>query len=61
MLKNYYLASVFPKQTTAFWQAKIEAIAKDFILFDHTRRQNLQQVVAEARGELVVKLFLVKK
>ncbi|MCP5377592.1 MAG: PD-(D/E)XK nuclease family protein [Rickettsiaceae bacterium] len=54
--KELLLTSIFPKQTTNFWQAKIEAIAKDFILFDHTRRQNLQQVVAEARGELVLKI-----
>lgn len=54
--KELLSASIFPKQTTNFWQTKIEAIAKDFILFDHTRRQNLQKVIAEARGELTVNI-----
>ena len=52
--KELLSASVFPKQTTAFWQTKIEAIANDFIIFDHKRRQNLKQIVVEARGELTV-------
>ncbi|MCE2731490.1 MAG: PD-(D/E)XK nuclease family protein [Rickettsiaceae bacterium] len=52
--KELLSASVFPKQTITFWQTKIEAIANDFIIFDHKRRQNLKQIVVEARGELTV-------
>ena len=44
--------SIFPLHVKKIWQIKLEAMAKEFIEFDRSRRSKVKKVFSEVRGEL---------